>query len=37
MDFIVPFKELPFLLVATGSFLIYIGGFLPLNYIILQA
>jgi len=37
MDFIVPFKELPFSLIAIGSFLVYLGAFLPLNYVILQA
>ena len=37
LDFIVPFKELPFSLIAVGSFLTYLGALLPLNYIILYA
>ena len=35
--FIVPFYERPFLLLTIGTFLIYIGAFLPFNFIIVQA
>ena len=37
MDFIHPLMELPFLLVSIGSFVFFLGLFLPLNFIILQA
>ena len=37
VDFIKPFTEVPFLLLVVGSFFIYLGGFLPFNYIIVQA
>jgi len=37
MEFITPFAEVSFLLVAIGSFLLYFGAFLPFNYIIVQA
>jgi len=37
MDFITPFTEVPFLLLALSSFFIYIGGFLPFNFLIVQA
>jgi hypothetical protein len=37
MDFITPYTEIPFLLLSLGSFFIYIGGFLPFNYLIVQA
>lgn len=33
----VPFQELPFLLLAIGSFFVYLGAFLPFNFIIVQA
>jgi len=36
MDFVTPFFELPFLLLALSSFFIYIGGFLPFNFLIVQ-
>jgi predicted MFS family arabinose efflux permease len=36
-DFISPFTEIPFLLLVLASFLVYLGGFLPFNYIIVQA
>lgn len=36
-DYIEPFKELPFLLTAIGGLFVYFGGFLPFNFIILQA
>ncbi|RFU35044.1 hypothetical protein B7463_g1307, partial [Scytalidium lignicola] len=36
MEFLKPFTEIPFLLVAVGSFLLYFGAFLPFNYIIVQ-
>ena len=37
MEFILPFQELPFLLVVSTSFLFFFGMFLPFNYIILSA
>lgn len=37
MEFILPFQELPFLLVVSASFLFFFGMFLPFNYIILSA
>ncbi|PYI06402.1 MFS general substrate transporter [Aspergillus sclerotiicarbonarius CBS 121057] len=36
-QFLAPFKEPPFLLVALGSFFFFCGVFLPTNFIILQA
>ncbi|KAI1772922.1 monocarboxylate permease-like protein [Hypoxylon cercidicola] len=33
----VPFTEMPFLLLAIGSFIVYLGAFLPFNFIIVQA
>ncbi|KAM3512697.1 hypothetical protein MY11210_003650 [Beauveria gryllotalpidicola] len=36
-DFISPFSERPFLLLSIGGFIIYLGGFLPFNFIITQA
>jgi MFS family permease len=36
-EFLRPFKELPFDLVAFGSFIFFLGMFLPINYIILEA
>ena len=37
MEFVRPLKELPFDLVALGAFLFFLGMFLPINYIILEA
>lgn len=37
MEFISPFTEWPFFLVASASFLFFFGIFLPFTYIILQA
>ena len=37
MEFFVPLKELPFDLVTFGSFLFFMGMFLPINYIIVEA
>jgi hypothetical protein len=37
MAFVTPFKEGPFLLLTMGSFFIYLGGFLPFNFVIVQA
>lgn len=37
MELVGPFKEKPFLLLALASFFIYIGGFLPFNFVIVQA
>ncbi|KAF2762425.1 monocarboxylate permease-like protein [Pseudovirgaria hyperparasitica] len=37
MDFIVPWKEMPFLLLGIGSWFLYIGGFIPFTFIIVQA
>lgn len=36
MELVSPFTERPFLLLALASFFIYIGGFLPFNFLILQ-
>ncbi|KAH9207661.1 major facilitator superfamily domain-containing protein [Leptodontidium sp. 2 PMI_412] len=35
-DLITPFMEKPFFLLALASFFIYIGGFLPFNFLIVQ-
>lgn len=37
MEFIRPLKELPFDLVCAGAFIFFLGMFLPINYIILEA
>ena len=37
MEFIRPLKEIPFDLVCLGSFLFFMGMFLPINYIIIEA
>jgi hypothetical protein len=37
VDFLTPFRELPFALLTTASFFIYLGGFLPFTFIILSA
>lgn len=37
MEFIRPLKELPFDLVCFGAFLFFMGMFLPINYVILEA
>ncbi|KAG4437314.1 hypothetical protein IFR05_007210 [Cadophora sp. M221] len=36
-EYFMPFAEIPFLLLAIGSLLVYIGAFLPFNFIIVQA
>jgi MFS family permease len=36
-DFVAPFSEPPFLVLTIGSFFIYVGGFLPFNFLIAQA
>ena len=36
-EFLRPFKELPFDLVCIGSFIFFLGMFLPINFIILEA
>jgi MFS family permease len=36
-EYFVPFLEIPFLLLAIGSFFLYVGAFLPFNFIIVQA
>ena len=36
-EFFRPLKELPFDLVCAGSFLFFMGLFLPINYIIIEA
>ncbi|KAH8700976.1 major facilitator superfamily domain-containing protein [Talaromyces proteolyticus] len=36
-EYFIPFFEIPFLLLAIGSLLIYFGAFLPFNFIIVQA
>ncbi|KAF9774569.1 hypothetical protein IL306_007401 [Fusarium sp. DS 682] len=37
MNFVTPFKEMPFLLLTTAGFMLYLGSFLPFNFIIVQA
>lgn len=37
MDFYKPFTEVPFLLLSISGFFLYLGGFLPFNFIITQA
>ncbi|KAI9666624.1 MAG: hypothetical protein M1821_004560 [Bathelium mastoideum] len=37
MEFIVPLKEPPFVMLTLGSFLFFLGMFLPINFLILQA
>lgn len=37
MDFVTPFTERPFLLLTISAFFIYLGGFLPFVFIIVQA
>jgi MFS family permease len=37
LDFITPFGEMPFLLLAISGFFIYVGGFLPFTFLTLQA
>lgn len=37
MDFVRPFKELPLILLTVGAFLFFMGMFLPMNYLIIQA
>ncbi|KAL8643502.1 MAG: hypothetical protein Q9226_008328 [Calogaya cf. arnoldii] len=37
MEFIVPFRELPYVLVVSASFLFFFGMFLPFTFIILSA
>jgi hypothetical protein len=37
MDFVRPYFETPFLLLSISSFFLYIAGFLPFNYLIVQA
>ena len=37
MEFLRPLKELPFDLVCAGAFLFFMGLFLPINYIIIEA
>lgn len=36
-DFVTPYTEMPFLLLAIGTWFIYIGGFIPFTFIIVQA
>ncbi|KAI1178864.1 major facilitator superfamily domain-containing protein [Nemania sp. FL0916] len=36
-EYFLPFGELPFLLLAIGSFFVYVGAFLPFNFIIVEA
>ncbi|OBS26132.1 hypothetical protein FPOA_00075 [Fusarium poae] len=36
-DFVTPFKEMPFLFLTISAFLLYLGSFLPFNFIIVQA
>lgn len=37
MEFVRPLKELPFDLVCAGAFVFFMGMFLPINYIIIEA
>lgn len=37
MEFVLPLKEPPFVLLTLGSFLFFLGMFLPINFLILQA
>ncbi|KAL0255002.1 hypothetical protein SLS55_009527 [Diplodia seriata] len=37
IEFVLPFKEMPFLFLTIGSFLFFMGMFLPINYLIVQA
>jgi MFS family permease len=37
IEFVTPFAERPFLLLTAAAFLIYLGAFLPFNFIITQA
>lgn len=36
-EYVLPFAEVPFLLLALGSIFVYVGAFLPFNFIIVQA
>ncbi|KAI1120341.1 major facilitator superfamily domain-containing protein [Nemania abortiva] len=36
-EYFLPFAEVPFLLLAIGSFFVYLGAFLPFNFIIVEA
>lgn len=36
-EYIVPFTEIPFLLLAIGALILYVGAFLPFTFIIVQA
>lgn len=36
-EYLVPFVEVPYLLLALGSLFVYLGAFLPFNFIIVQA
>jgi hypothetical protein len=36
-EFLAPFKEVPFALLTASSFFIYLGGFLPFTFVIVQA
>ncbi|KAK7705989.1 hypothetical protein SLS57_009906 [Botryosphaeria dothidea] len=37
IEFVLPFKEMPYLMLTIGSFLFFMGMFLPINYLIVQA
>jgi hypothetical protein len=37
MDFLTPFSEKSFLLLALSGLFVYFGGFLPFNFLIVQA
>ncbi|KAH5760898.1 hypothetical protein HBI16_185250 [Parastagonospora nodorum] len=37
VDFVTPLTEVPFALLTASSFFIYLGGFLPFTFVILQA
>ena len=37
MEFLTPFQEPAFLILTIAAFIIYLGAFLPFNFIIVQA
>lgn len=37
IEFVAPFSEVPFTLLTAGTFFIYLGGFLPFTFVIVQA
>jgi hypothetical protein len=37
MEFLTPFKEMPFLYLTTSAFFMYLGGFLPFTFLVAAA